>query len=81
MTKVHVPLSADEYNLLHRISSSEFRLPEQMLRWLLHQEAARRGLSNQVIRANNTTAHALPEKENTGAFNRQADSAGVIATR
>lgn len=47
MTKVHVPLSNDEYNLLHRISSSEFRLPEQMLRWLLHQEAVRRGLSSQ----------------------------------
>jgi hypothetical protein len=66
MTKVHVSLSNDEYNLLHRISSSEFRLPEQMLRWLLHQEAARRGLSNQVGQTNSKSAVNL--SANNGAL-------------
>lgn len=45
MLKVHVPLSNDEYNALHQMASQELRLPEQMVRWLIHQEAKRRGLT------------------------------------
>ncbi len=44
MTKVHVPLLNDEYNMLHQMASQELRLPEQMVRWLIREEAARREL-------------------------------------
>lgn len=48
MLKVHVPLLNDEYSMLHQMASQELRLPEQMVRWLIRQEAEKRGLTVEV---------------------------------
>ena len=43
MVNIRVP--NDDYGLLHKMSSQELRLPDQMIRWLIRQEAEKRGLA------------------------------------
>ena len=45
MTKLTIALTNDEHKILFDIADRDLRLPEQVFRWLIRQEAARRGLT------------------------------------
>lgn len=45
MPNIKIALTYDECRALDSIASEDLRTPEQMCRWLVRQEAARRGLS------------------------------------
>jgi len=71
MAKLSLP--PDDYSLLHKMSSQELRLPEQMVRWLIRQEALRRGLAAETQQPMENSKIA-----GRGLSNLDGDFAGVI---
>ena len=42
--RLTISFEPEEYEALQRLASADFRSPREQLRWLLRQEAERRGL-------------------------------------
>lgn len=69
---VKLSLPPDDYSLLHQMSSQELRLPEQMVRWLIRQEALKRGLAarrqQSIENSKSASVKVCETHDTTGAF-------------